>query len=1050
MNVLIPVSRYRVKYQVASGRPFSFFERLALEGVDQGLCSIEQLTDTFRVHQRVVIEVVVSLMQAGWVAINRDSHDLITTKAGKEALRRDEALPSNIIVQDRIDYVVGERVEGKVASSAEVTFVSKQSLKKSIGRVAKLQPSDIPHPLDPGIVSSHLNVREGEWLRTIASVTILRNSSDYVVVNVDQKKKVTGLPPAWKQMLEGVVIDAAVRKEDDLIKQNIAEREDEHLSAYVRDYDWEAQTTNSLDDSQLSWMKLETNQDHLIVGGRQHRTLLMEFMEHSDFLFIATPTWTPQGVEYWSEVLIEAQNRGTLLCIVLGGPTVGGRSEPEMAIKVLRALSTKPEEEDEPDWQSLIAGNGPSYHQSTIIIADMGNSVEAVVGSGGWLDRDTSDGNNQVLSMHFTEPEVVARLARLAADLSTADGPLVQEFIPQYLQSLAGLLDQRVISRKAEELSYPAEFDELNDEPYRMRDQDLKQGDFVARILIGEHRAILSNYAKRAKQRLIVAGGLWDSKAKYMVGALQNAAKNLCPRVELHYHQTDADQPMGEDTKHQQGPTEQERKSLESLGVKLYDQRLLPSFAVQDSSRAMIVGFNWLSPCSTQKSSSLTTDICIEIRGEELVSRLLNSMGIPEERKVTAKLPCPYVKSFSVKGLRSVNEAVWTLGETDDAPGWHVLIGDNGSGKSTLLRALALALMGQQHSNQLKAEWLNWPRDGETEAQTDVTLIHGDLTSPVCLKWQLEDEDELRLEHECDEGVCADVISMGYGPLRQFGGNGQYESRYGSQKAIARHISLYDYQVVLNKGLSWLIRLQHHSLKGDSERSMLLAQIRRLINECDLFPTGVRLAEISPDELIFSDDQEKKFIFMDLSEGYQAVLGLTIDIIRNLSEKFGPGQLFDSENPDIVIAPGIVLIDEVDAHLHPTWQQSIGPWLIRHFPNIQFIVTTHSPLICQATDQGTVFHLPGTAIWEQERETAQAELLKGKEKDRLIYGNMVEAYGSKAFGQIQRSVKGTEKLNRLATLNLRELEQELSEKEKQEQISLRSIFPTSAYIQTQE
>lgn len=107
MNVLIPVSRYRVKYQVASGRPFSFFERLALEGVDQGLCSIEQLTDTFRVHQRVVIEVVVSLMQAGWVAINRDSHDLITTKAGKEALRRDEALPSNIIVQDRIDYVVG-------------------------------------------------------------------------------------------------------------------------------------------------------------------------------------------------------------------------------------------------------------------------------------------------------------------------------------------------------------------------------------------------------------------------------------------------------------------------------------------------------------------------------------------------------------------------------------------------------------------------------------------------------------------------------------------------------------------------------------------------------------------------------------------------------------------------------------------------------------------------------------------------------------------------------------------------------------------------------
>jgi len=54
----------------------------------------------------------------------------------------------------------------------------------------------------------------------------------------------------------------------------------------------------------------------------------------------------------------------------------------------------------------------------------------------------------------------------------------------------------------------------------------------------------------------------------------------------------------------------------------------------------------------------------------------------------------------------------------------------------------------------------------------------------------------------------------------------------------------------------------------------------------------------------------------------------------------------------------VVLIDEIDAHLHPEWQREIGFWLRRHFPNIQFFVTTHSPIICQAADPNGLFVLP--------------------------------------------------------------------------------------------
>ena len=59
-----------------------------------------------------------------------------------------------------------------------------------------------------------------------------------------------------------------------------------------------------------------------------------------------------------------------------------------------------------------------------------------------------------------------------------------------------------------------------------------------------------------------------------------------------------------------------------------------------------------------------------------------------------------------------------------------------------------------------------------------------------------------------------------------------------------------------------------------------------------------------------------------------------------------------SANPISIPHSGVVLIDEAENHLHPALQQQLGFWLKRHFPNVQFIVTTHSPFICQAADPG--------------------------------------------------------------------------------------------------
>ena len=97
-----------------------------------------------------------------------------------------------------------------------------------------------------------------------------------------------------------------------------------------------------------------------------------------------------------------------------------------------------------------------------------------------------------------------------------------------------------------------------------------------------------------------------------------------------------------------------------------------------------------------------------------------------------------------------------------------------------------------------------------------------------------------------------------------------------------------------------------------------------------------------------------------MSDGYRAALALLADTRLHLINAYGVDGLTErgSDGKLFVKRSGVVLIDEIDAHLHPEWQREIGFWLKRHFPNIQFLVTTHSPIICQAADGNGLFVLP--------------------------------------------------------------------------------------------
>jgi predicted ATP-binding protein involved in virulence len=85
-----------------------------------------------------------------------------------------------------------------------------------------------------------------------------------------------------------------------------------------------------------------------------------------------------------------------------------------------------------------------------------------------------------------------------------------------------------------------------------------------------------------------------------------------------------------------------------------------------------------------------------------------------------------------------------------------------------------------------------------------------------------------------------------------------------------------------------------------------------------------------------------------LSDGYRVMLGLAMDLARRMAQANPPKEIYIDNQKTFskpLDASGIVLIDEIDLHLHPLWQQRVIADLRRTFPNIQFVVTTHSPQV---------------------------------------------------------------------------------------------------------
>lgn len=422
-----------------------------------------------------------------------------------------------------------------------------------------------------------------------------------------------------------------------------------------------------------------------------------------------------------------------------------------------------------------------------------------------------------------------------------------------------------------------------------------------------------------------------------------------------------------------------------------------------------------------------------------------------------------HIRKVSLDNIRSIRRLKYEI-PAGKAAGWHVVLGDNGSGKSSFLKAICLALVGPTDAAALRQPWVDWLTSGQPRGSVSLELafdkdddqFSGKGNTPrtnsllqVGVKFsRSSDGNQVELQkvvtntdpnrHVWNGGTGWFVAS--YGPFRRFsGGDAHSEKIFYSQPKLARHLSLFDERIALTECLEWLRSLKFKSLENDSEGA-LFEKVRSFLNQSNFLPAGVTLEEVTSKGVIFNDANGVDVSVEELSDGYRSVLSLTFELIRQIAAEFGSDNVFD-ESGKFVKPSGVVVIDEIDAHLHPTWQQKIGRWFCAHFPKVQFIVSTHSPLVCQSAENGTVYVLPkaGTKV--------AGGMLTGAKFNRLVYGNVLDAYGSEAFGgdaAHTRSDSSRDKHARLAKLNNKELIAGLTDTEKSEQRELRSALPTSA------
>ncbi len=365
-----------------------------------------------------------------------------------------------------------------------------------------------------------------------------------------------------------------------------------------------------------------------------------------------------------------------------------------------------------------------------------------------------------------------------------------------------------------------------------------------------------------------------------------------------------------------------------------------------------------------------------------------------------------YIDKVHLKNIRGFESLEFDLCRGNGKyAGWTVFTGDNGAGKSTLLKAIAVALTGRDIARSLQPSFHRWIREGAGGQEATIELMilpekgvdefsekgntaYKKFPATVILK---NGGKDTTVELPANAGTKTTLVqrglwsaaargwfSCGYGPFRRVFGASQEATRLMVSPTTERFVTMFQEAASLYEVDQWLRNLSHKKLEGRSPESGQQLDLLLEILQDDLMPNQITVDRVDSGGLWLRDRNGLQLAWGEMSDGYRAALALLADILRHLIAAYGLDGMAERGNDGKlrIVRSGVVMIDEIDAHLHPEWQREIGFWLKRHFPNIQFLVTTHSPIICQAADENGLFVLPEPGSGDAPRALTTDEYKK--------------------------------------------------------------------------
>ena len=349
-----------------------------------------------------------------------------------------------------------------------------------------------------------------------------------------------------------------------------------------------------------------------------------------------------------------------------------------------------------------------------------------------------------------------------------------------------------------------------------------------------------------------------------------------------------------------------------------------------------------------------------------------------------------YLRRLQIKHMKRIADLALDF-EHDGKPRmWTVLIGENGTAKTTILQSIALAAAGGRQVNTLGRPIVKHLRDRRSEAEMEVearfaftphSLADAEAHPNAPSKEDLGLWSRLRLENGSTSIIAKSEYTLGQNRTRDSNQDVLDDARgahtrlwfvagYGISRnlpdstftpaldlpSIDRMQPLFDPRAALASSSFANHFLKKDALEGKEPGSTSLLYARRL-NEAIKLGGPALLPDIlklelrgqggakSAAALIDSDrfyqrmgSSELAVAGVALSHGYQSTIAWIADLIGHV--------LLESEG-DISTTEmeGLVLVDEIDLYLHPAWQATFISALRRVFPKMQFIVTTHSPVV---------------------------------------------------------------------------------------------------------